>query len=71
MDGRTDGPTDRQMDKPSYRDAMMQLPGDRPELSKCMMQLLINYQSKLVGDGLVLKRIAERLLIQKEIAPKC
>ena len=47
------------------------IPGDRPELSKCMMQLLINYQSKLVGDGLVLKRIAERLLIQKEITPKC
>ena len=47
------------------------LPGDRPELSKCMMQLLINYQSKLVGDGLILKRIAECLLIQKEIAPKC
>ena len=45
------------------------IPGDRPELSKCMMPLLINYQRKLVGDGQELKRIAERLLIQKEFGP--
>ena len=36
------------------------LPGDRPELSKCMMPLLINYQSKIAGHGLELKRAAER-----------
>ena len=35
----------------------------KPELSKCVMPLLINYKSKLVGDGLELKRIGERLLI--------
>ena len=35
------------------------LPGDQPELSKCMMPLLLNYKSKIVGDGLELKRIAK------------
>ena len=39
------------------------IPGDQPELSKCMMLLLLKYKRKLVGDGLELKRIAERLLI--------
>ena len=39
------------------------IPGDQPELSKCMMPLLLNYQSKIVGHGLELKRIVERLLI--------
>ena len=39
------------------------LPGDQPEWSKCMMLLLLEYKRKLVGDGLELKRIAERLLI--------
>ena len=39
------------------------IPGDQPELSKCMMPLHLNYKSKLVGDGLELKRIGERLLI--------
>ena len=37
--------------------------GDQPELSKCMMPLLIKYQSKLVGDGLELREIDEHLLI--------
>ena len=37
--------------------------GDQPELSKCMMLLLLKYKRKLVGDGLELKRIAECLLI--------
>ena len=41
------------------------LPGDQPEMSKCMMLLLINYQSKLVGDSLELKGIAECLIIKK------
>ena len=45
------------------------IPGDQPEVSKCTVPLLINYQSKLVGDDLELMIIAERLLIQKEIAP--
>ena len=39
------------------------LPGDQPELSKCMMLLLLKCKRKLVGDGLELKKIAERLLI--------
>ena len=39
------------------------LPGDQPELSKCIIPLLSNHKSKLVGDGLELKVIAERLLI--------
>ena len=39
------------------------LPGDQPELSKCMMPLLLNHKRTLVGDGLELKRIAECLLI--------
>ena len=39
------------------------LPGDQPELSKCMMPLLIKYQSKLVGYSQELKRIDECLLI--------
>ena len=42
---------------------LQELPGDQPELSKCMMPLHLNYKSKLVGDGLELKRIGERLLI--------
>ena len=50
---------------------MAKIPGDRPELSKCMMLLLINYKGKIAGHGLELKRIAERLLILKETAPKC
>ena len=41
----------------------MIIPGDQPELSKCMMLLLLKYKRKLVGDDLELKRIAERLLI--------
>ena len=47
----------------------MFLPGDQLELSKSMMPLLLNYKSKSVGDGPELKRIAERLLIWKELAP--
>ena len=39
------------------------VPGDQPELSKCMMPLHLNYMSKLVRDGIELKRIGERLLI--------
>ena len=39
------------------------IPGDQPELSKCMMLLLLKYKRNFVGDGLELKRIAERLLI--------
>ena len=42
---------------------LISLPGDQSELSKCMMPLLSKYKRKLVGDGLELKRIAERLLI--------
>ena len=44
--------------------------GDQPELSKCMILLLINYKGKIAGHGLELKRITECLLIQKEIDPK-
>ena len=50
---------------------MTELPGDQPELRKCMMPLIQNYQSKIAGHGLELKRIAERLLIRKETALKC
>ena len=39
------------------------IPGDQPELSKCMMVLLLKYKRELVGDGLELKKMAERLLI--------
>ena len=39
------------------------LPGDQPELRKCIISLHLNYMRKLVGDGLGLKRIGERLLI--------
>ena len=49
--------------------AETEIPGDQPELSKCTMPLLLNYQSKLIGDSLELNIIAERLLIRKEIAP--
>ena len=45
---------------------MTELPGDQPELRKCTMPLIQNYQSKIAGHGLELKRIAERLLIQKK-----
>ena len=41
------------------------IPGDQPELSKCMMLLLINHKGKIAGHGLELMRITERLLIQK------
>ena len=47
----------------SHKQKISWIPGDQPELSKCMMLLLLKYKRKLVGDGLELKRIAERLLI--------
>ena len=34
------------------------LPGDQPELSRCMMPILISYKSELDKDGLKLRIIA-------------
>jgi len=57
--------------KQQIKSNLEKIPGDQPELSKCMMPLLLNYQSKITRYGLELKRIAEHLLIQEEIAHKC
>ena len=43
--------------------SLWHMPSDQPESSKCMMPLLLKYKSILVGDGLELKTMAERLFI--------